>query len=278
MKLAVSMWCYVRSVQDGDMDLTGFVDEAANIGAEGVELLDFFYKNPEAERESVKDRLSSVGLPCAVFSVANNFAKVVDSDRKAQVNRIKFGVDEACFFGAQVVRVFAGDISEGITYDQAWRWIVEGLAESADYAQSKGIKLALENHGKLAGKGSQVRDIVGQVRDRCGHDALGANPDTGNFLLVDQDPVEAVTEVADLAYMCHFKDFEPGPGVFSSLAGLTYTGAVIGEGEVDLGGCASSLRDAGFDGWFSLEYEGTGDPRAEVKRSLANARRILNIV
>lgn len=276
MKLGVSMWCYVRAVQAGQMDLIEFVSEAKRIGADGVELLDFFYKDPESERHEVKNALQTYDIPCGIFSVANNFAKLDEFQRKAQVERIQFGVDEAVFFGAKVVRVFAGDVAEGITYDQARRWIIDGLAESADYAHSKGVKLALENHGKLAGRGDQVTAIIHDVREKCGHDALGANPDTGNFVLVDQDSVEAVSEVANISYMCHFKDFALGDGVYSSLAGDRFKGSVIGEGTVNLRGCVDALAGAGFDGWFSLEYEGEGDPITEVARSLTNARSILS--
>jgi len=271
------MYCYVRAVQAGRLDICSFIEEAKRIGADGVELLDFFYKDPETERHQAKEALAKVGLPCGIFSVANNFAKLDPSERLAQVARIKFGVDEAVFFGAGVVRVFAGDVSEGITYDQARAWIIDGLVESADYAHGKGVKLALENHGKLAGRGDQVKAIVEDVRARCGHDTLGANPDTGNFLLVDQDSAEAVSQVAGCAYMCHFKDFAPGEGVYNSLAGKTYRGTVIGEGAVNLEECVSALKGAGFDGWFSLEYEGEGDPILEVAKSVLNSRQILGL-
>ncbi len=277
MKLGVSMWCYVRTVQSGQIDLLGFVEEAKRIGADGVELLDFFYKDAESERQQVKDRLASLGLPCGIFSVANNFAKTDPQERQAQVKRIQFGVDEALYYGAGVVRVFAGDVSEGITYDQARSWIVDGLSEASIYAHERGIKLALENHGKLAGRGDQVKGIIEDVRSKCGNDALGANPDTGNFLLVDQDSVEAVTQVASLANMAHFKDFTPGDGVYGSLAGKRYRGAVIGEGCVNLPGCVEALKLGGFDGWLSLEYEGEGDPIAEVARSMANARALIGL-
>jgi len=270
------MWCYVRAVQAGQMNLIEFLNEAKRIGADGVELLDFFYKDPHSERDDVKAKLKELDLPCGIFSVANNFATLDTVQRSDQVGRIQFGVDEATFFGAKVVRVFAGDIAEGISSEQARAWIIDGLVESANYASTKGVKLALENHGKLAGRGDQVRAIVEDVRAKCGHDSMGANPDTGNFLLVDQDSAEAVGQVADMAYMCHFKDFAPGDGVYSSLAGTKFKGTVIGEGSVDLSGCVKVLNDAGFDGWFSLEYEGEGDPMVEVEQSLRNAKGILS--
>lgn len=274
-RLAVSMWCYVRAVKSGHMDLPGFIKEARRIGADGVELLDFFYADPSTDRMVAADTLADLSMPCPIFSVANNFAKPSETERQEQVARVRFGVDEAVFYGAQVVRVFAGDLSEGLGYDQARDWIVDGLTEASDYAHDQGIKLALENHGKLAGRASQVTTLVAAVRDRCGHDALGANPDTGNFLLVDEDSAEAVEQLAGIAYMCHFKDFSPGEGPFKSLSGASYQGTVIGEGSVDLAQCVKVARKQGFAGWFSLEYEGAGDPVTEVEQSLQYARRLL---
>jgi sugar phosphate isomerase/epimerase len=277
MNLGVSMWCHVRTFKAGRMDVPAFIQEAARIGADGVELLDFFYKDVEAERPAVLAALEATGLPCPIFSVANNFATADPAERRAALDRILFGVREAKAHGAGVVRVFAGDVSDGIGFDQAREWIVAGLAEASKHAAEAGVRLALENHGKLAGRGDQVAGIVAEARERSGTDALGANPDTGNFLLVDQDPAEAVAEVAGLANMVHFKDFaESADGIYHALSGKRYAGTVIGEGDVPLDACVRNLRSGGFDGWFSLEYEGEGDPFEETERSLANARRVLS--
>lgn len=280
MKLGVSMYSYNAAVRDGRLGIGSFIHEAKNIGAEGVELLDFYYKDVEVDRAEAKAALAETGLPVPIFSVGNNFAKLEASERAEQLARITFGVDEALFYGAHVVRVFAGDVAEGITFDQARAWIVEGLAEASVYAHAKGIKLALENHGTLAGRGEQVRGLIDDVRAKAGNDALGANPDTGNFLIVGQDSHEAIEEVASLAYMVHFKDFVEAPAsyegwCFTQPDGTRLLGACVGEGKVDLAACLGHLKAAGFDGWLSVEYEGPEDPIVAVPRSLANARKFM---
>jgi sugar phosphate isomerase/epimerase len=176
-------------------------------------------------------------------------------------------------FGAPVVRVFAGDIAEGITYDQARAWIVEGLRAAAEYAGQAGIRLALENHGHLAGRGEQVVNLINDV----GHGALGANPDFGNFILVDELPVEAVRAAAPHALMAHAKDFRPSSEGFKSIAGRHFEGTVVGEGEVPVGTCLRELKDAGFTGWVSVEYEGTEDCFTAVPRSVANLRSLMRL-
>jgi sugar phosphate isomerase/epimerase len=274
------MYSYYRSVRSQGMDIPGFIQTAKDAGAEGVELLDFFYKDVQADHAAAERALEATGLPCPIFSVAQNFAKTDPAERSAQLAKIVFGVDEAVAFGAGVVRVFAGDIAEGITYDQAFEWIVEGLSEASKYAAQKGKRLGLENHGKLAGRGDQVRTLIEAVRERSGTDALGANPDTGNFLLVNQPSHEAIRQVAAYATMVHFKDFKPEPTghqgfAYEALDGSRFVGTAVGEGSVDLRKCIQALHEAGYNGWLSVEYEGEEDPMTAVPRSIANAKEIL---
>lgn len=275
MRLGVSMWSYYRPWKEGRIDIPGFVREAKRIGAEGVELLDFFYRDPEAERAAIQEALDETNLPVPIFSVANNFAKLTPEEREAQLKRIQFGVDEARKWGARTVRVFAGDVAPGITFEQARSWIIEGLADASKYAADHGIKLALENHGTLAGRADQVRGLIDAVRARSGNDALGANPDLGNFVLVNQLSHDAVRDLAPIANMVHFKDFNYGDGPFVALDGTKFVGAAVGEGIVNLEQCLLELKVNRFDGWLSVEYEGEEDSFTAVPRCLSNARKFL---
>ncbi len=280
MKVGVSAYSYHGPWSRGEMSLRDIVFDVKRAGAEGVELLDYQFQQPEQGREEALAALREAGLPCPIFSVGPNFAKPDGDERLLELRKVESGVEEARELGAEVVRVFAGDLSEGMDFDEAYEWIVEGLSAAADNARSKGVRLALENHGRLAGRSEQVRRILDDVRRRCGHDALGANPDTGNFLLVGQPSHEALGELAPFASMVHFKDFaraEPGHTghAYESTEGGRYIGTAIGEGEVDLAACLGALRESGFDGWLSIEYEGVEDPRTAVPRSIRNARALL---
>ena len=276
MKLGLSMWSYAAPVRRGELDIPGFIREAGRLGVDGVELLDFFWKDRDAELPLVEAALAETRLPVGVYSVANNFVRTDPTERKASVKKITDGVDNALHFGAKTVRVFAGDIAQGITYEQGLIWIIEGLTEAAAYAYDNHITLALENHGKLAGRSDQVETILKAVASP----ALKANPDTGNFLLVHQASHLAVAQLATRAAMCHFKDFHVVPDDYAGFAyigteGLKFAGTAIGEGDVDLPDCIVSLREAGFDGWLNIEYEGEEDPFVAVARSVAYTRRLL---
>jgi sugar phosphate isomerase/epimerase len=271
------MWSYVSPWKRGQMDIPGFIHECKRLEVDGVELLDYFWKDRDAETPLVKAALKDTGLPVGVYSVSNNFVKPDQSERLAQLNVIKKGVDSANEFGAGIVRVFGGDVnSSGVSFDDALGWIVDGLGAAAEYAQANGVVLALENHGKLAGKSNQVRLILGKVNSP----ALRANPDTGNFLLVHQASHEAVDELVDLAAMVHFKDFRLVPDdyegfAYTSIEGLKFAGMAVGEGDVDLPDCVVSLKKAAFNGWLNIEYEGEEIPQHAVARSVVYTRGLL---
>ncbi len=276
MHFGLSMWSYAAAFRRGQIDIPGFIQEAKRLGVDGVELLDFFWQDRAAELPAVEAALKDTGLPVGVYAVANNFAQPAPEDRAAALTKITDGVDNAVHFGAKTVRVFGGDLGPDLTPDQCLLWMVDGLKDAAAYAYAHGVTLALENHGRLAGRSDQVEMILNAVASP----ALKANPDTGNFLLVHQSPHLAVEALATRAVMCHFKDFHVVPDDYAGFAyvgteGLKFAGTALGEGDVDLAGCLESLHRAGFDGWLNIEYEGEEDPFSGVSRSVDYTRQLL---
>jgi hydroxypyruvate isomerase len=277
MKLGVSMWSVVHPVKEGVIDLLGFLDFAASQEVDGVELLDYFWKDKAAEIPQVKRQLKDLGLDLATYSIGNDFFQPDAEERAKQLAALKEGVDVANQLEVGCLRVFSGSAKPGYQLEDGLNWILEGLAEGAAYAEAHGVVLALENHGLMAGRSDQVRHIIETVNSP----ALRANLDTGNFLLVGQNPTDAARELKDLVALVHLKDFRPaGPEdtthVYTGLDGSKFTGAVVGEGQVDLPTIVGILREAGYTGWLSLEYEGGQDPiTIGVPRSLAAAAKLL---
>jgi sugar phosphate isomerase/epimerase len=276
IKLGISFYSYYANWKREEIDIPAFIRECKRLGVDGVELLEPLWRDKAAEMPAVEAALKETGLAVGVYSVSNNFVKTDPAERSKEVDKIKVGVDMALHYGAKTVRVFAGDIAPGITFDDGFNWIVEGLGFGADYAYANKVTLALENHGKLAGRSDQVEKILKAVANP----ALKANPDTGNFLLVHEASHEAVDRLATRAGMVHFKDFKLMPDdyagfAYSSNQGVKYAGTAVGEGDVDLADCVKSLTEAGFDGWLNIEYEAAEDPMTGVARSVENTLRLL---
>lgn len=265
-----------KYVRGKTMDNVDFIDFVATTKAQGVELLSVFWEDPDKEIPRVRDALRRNNLELACFGASNNLAVSDPDKRKTQLKDITDSVDMAAELGAKVVRVFSGNKEEGVRFEQAKSWIVEGLREAAAHASGKGIVLCLENHGLFAGKADQVLEIIREV----GSPALASTFDTGNFLLVDDDPNEAIDKLKDHVSHVHFKDFMKADDsveghVYTSLSGQRYVGKVPGEGSVDLKYILTALKRNGYDGWLTVEYEGNEEQKEGSIRSINNLAEIL---
>lgn len=208
MNIAVSMWSLHKLYKKGEMDVFGFVDYVAGLGVDGVELLDVFWKDIGSEPRKALDLVKSKGLKVAAYAIGNNLVSPDPNKRSAEVEKIKGSVDMALALETKVVRVFSGDLAHGIRFEDAKGWILEGLSEGAKYAEKKGVVLALENHGLLAGRSAQVKEIIQIV----GSPSLRSTIDTGNFLLVNEKPTDAVRTLSKLAAHVHLKDMKKADG------------------------------------------------------------------
>ena len=276
MRLGLSQWSVRQWFRAGEMDVEGFLTYAKDLGCEGVELLDYFWKDEE-EKQRTPELLERMGLVHSSYSLSNDFADDDAQKRREQLDYMRAGIDDVVMLGAKTSRVFGGNPKEGMSYEKARNYIVEGIKASAEYAASKGVVLALENHGRLCGQADQVLDLIAAV----GSDHFRSNPDLANFTGVMDDPVEATRKLAKYTVHVHAKDILVVPpeqvaeGERRRSDGTALRGCALGEGSVDLAACLDVLREAGFTGFLSVEYEGREDPKTGVPKSVEYVRKLL---
>lgn len=272
MELSLSMWSVHRTVREKGWTVLDFLAFCKEEGINRVELLNVFWKDIEKELPAVLEDLKAKGIQASSYAVANDFAKETPEERAAALKEITDAIPVAKALGVKVIRVFSGNLTESVTYDDALDWIIEGLSKAAAQAQKEGLTLCLENHGKLAGSGVQVKTIL----DRVGSPALRSTFDTGNFLLVDEQPLNALDVLLNDVAHVHFKDFVQTPeGRYKSLAGLSYEGVNLGEGDVELKTIVKRLTDNGYQGAFVLEFEGLGNEAVGIRKSYEYFRSII---
>ncbi|KKI92094.1 AP endonuclease [Bacillus sp. SA1-12] len=263
MKVALSMWSVHKYYFDGIWSVLDFLDFASSTKATGVELLSIFWRDQEKELPLVDEALKKHQLHVSSYAACNNFVSADAEYRNAQLKEVIDAVDMAVHFGINIVRVFTGDLphDQSITYEEGIGYVLEGLSGAAKYAEEKGVLLCIENHGLFAGRSDQVIDVIQKV----GSPALKSTFDTGNFLLVGQNPNDAVVELKDYIRHVHVKDFlkteveEPGH-TLRALTGDLYLGKIPGDGEVDLAYLFSELNGNNYEGWLVVEFEGSEEP------------------
>lgn len=147
----------------------------------------------------------------------------------------------AVLLRTSIVRVTAGSWPKNVGRDQALGFVADCLKRSLDYAEEKGVMLALEDHAEI---GTAIEDFTG-ILDLVNDERLKVNLDTSNPLRSNDSPVELAQRVKHRVVHVHASDVDDG---------LAH--AVAGEGRVPFREIFTVLRSAGFDGWVSLEAGG----------------------
>lgn len=166
------------------------LNRAAELGVQGVMLLEFGSDTPDDEAGSIRNEAERLGLYLEMGGGDTNPESVAGDLMLAGK------------LGARVVKIteridrWSKTVS---LFDQMQRVAAE-LREAAGMAERLGIRLALENHGRLT-----AREHL-WIIERVASDYVGFCLDTGNSLLLGEDPVETVTVMAPYAFTTHFKD------------------------------------------------------------------------
>lgn len=254
MRLACSSYSYHDELAS-EMDLAAFFDVCADeLGVDGVELIDDHL--PGLDPDSL-DRVAALaadrGLDVACLSVFyNDFAKATRAERRADVAAVTDALDAADRLGADVLRAFTGfpglhDRDHGTP--AVWRDVTTCLQECVDYARTAETTLAVENHNH----DGLVRTADDVFRVRSGvNGPLGLVLDLSNYV----DGAASVRRTLHLADHVHAAYDDVAPD--GSEPTYDYYDEML-----------SSLRDAGYDGYVTLEYEGDEDPFEAVPRALS---------
>ncbi|MBI4891869.1 MAG: sugar phosphate isomerase/epimerase [Acidobacteria bacterium] len=137
-------------------------------------------------------------------------------------------------------------------------------------AEAYGIIINIEPHGHFTTRPDFMEEMLGFVDSPC----LRMNMDTGNTFIAGQDPVAFCRRFKDKVSHVHIKDVSDSLAAAArgELTGIAVSHCAIGEGvnAENIRRCIAILREAGFDGVFSIECEGAGGPM--IERSLAWVR------
>ncbi len=142
---------------------------------------------------------------------------------------------------------------DGFTEDDGYAWSVEAFRAAAHYAGRRGAVLVLENHWGLTGTPEGVMRIV----EETGSPWLKVVLDTGNFVHLP-DQYAAMAQLLPHLALVHAKTYAGG-GFMLDI-------------ELDYKQIASLLREAGYNGWLSIEFEGKAHPNEGIPAGVAELR------
>ena len=258
LKTCVSTYSFGGLIGDDQLGIYGVIDKAAEMGFTGIEFTDDGPITLESAPK-IKKYCKDAGIIPVNLCTGADFAKEAPEQRAEQIRKVKEVIDIACMLGVAMVR-----------HD----------SEVTEYAEKKGIRTLTENHGFFSQDAVRVEKLINAV----GHPNFGALVDIGNFMCADEDPALSVGLLAPYAYHVHCKDFyfksgieiAPGEGWFQTRAGNWLRGSVVGFGAAKAAQSLQTLHRAGYDGYYSIEFEGGDDALWGIRTGLANMKRFLN--
>lgn len=286
MKIGVSSYSFQQLISSGEETQLSVMKKAKDMGFDGIEFIDLDPPEGVSEKEyaeMIRAESERLSLPVIAYTISANLLK--DTGLDAEVERICRKVDVAEILGVKCMRHDAAwgmpeSIKSHAGFEQILPTLVEGCKRVTEYAQAKAIVTSIENHGFFC----QDSERVGKIITGVGNANFGVLLDMGNFACADEDSAKATGRLAPYIKHIHAKDFHiksgnalnPGKGFFKSRAGNYLRGAVIGHGDIPVMQCLSVAKNAGYDGWVSIEFEGLEKCLDGIEIGFENLKKMIN--
>ena len=252
IKIGCCAYSYRELINRGKMTLESFIEEAHKIRLDGVELTGYYFQSKERPYLYRLKRLClEKGLPISMVSCGAHLWSAEKEKRENVIEEIKQWIDITHELGAPCLRVFGGRWPPPPEYATEWKSMehavdaaVEVGRACAEYGASRGVVVALENHGGITRFADDVIRIIEEVDSKW----FRLNLDTGNYR---DRPYEDIEK--SIPYTVH---------IHAKVAVKSGTGSV----KLDYEKIRRILDDAEYNGWVSIEYEEKENPLKGVPR------------
>lgn len=281
MKIGVSSYSYSQYLKAGKLDLMSVLQKAADMGFEAIEYIGLPEETDlgrETLAKQIKAEASRLGLDISAYVVGGKLLCETPEAQQSEVERLKGELDIAKLLGVKLFRYdVVGKLPAHRSFESVLAEVVPAMRQIADYGQSLGIMTMIENHGHAF----QDYDRVEKIYHAVNHENFGLLLDIGNFLCADQDNVFCVSRLVHLARHVHLKDFviidyysdESKEKCFKTRACNSLRGTAVGYGDAKTAQCLEILKQAGYDGYVDIEFEGPEDCVKELERGLTFCRK-----
>lgn len=252
---------------------------AGKLGFDGVQIYattgEFSPQTLTPERKArIKKLLRESGLQIsALCGDMGGYGYQIEADNPERIEKTRAIIDLAAEFGVSVVTTHIGVIPNDRNHPR-YQTMLRALKACGSYAAEKQVTLAIET-------GPENADTLLMFVKDAGA-GVGVNLDPANFVMVtDQDPVEAAARLGPYIVHTHAKDgillkktdpkviydcFAVG-GIEALNISDYFIETPLGEGKVDFPRYVEALKQAGFDGYLTIERETGADPVADITQA-----------
>lgn len=264
-----------------DHDIEAFLDTyeemmelIAETGYEAVDITGFEVSVLGVDK--IKSILDKYHLKTSSYIYFAQFAAMDEEGFGERVAKAKQAVDDAISMGTKVL-MLVPQAQENITEytsEEIRAQLIRHWIPVAAYAQEKGIHPVVEDTPDLRlhfCKAEEMKEVLDAVP------GLELVYDSGNMVLVGEDPVAYYDIFAEKTGHIHLKDMRLATeaDTFADVAsdGTKMTCAPTGTGMVDLKSVMKHVREHGYEGWLTVEF--TVDMDNDFRKSLTRSREYL---
>ncbi len=260
-KVSLAQWSLSKPIMEGEMDPMDFAQKASEMGFEGIEYVSQLYTpkiqqnaNPQQGLQEVLDTLKARSERYNVENLIimvdgeGDLASANEKERNQAVENHKKWVDAAQFLGAHSIRVNLFGSEEPGEWKNA---AIDGLKKLSDYAAQKNVNVLVENHGYL----SSNADLLVEVMQGVNLPNAGTLPDFGNFCLKREGG--ARWQAACVEEYPRYEGVEKLMPYAKAVSAKSYDFNEEGqETTIDYGKMLQIVKDAGYNGYIGIEFEG----------------------
>ncbi|MFQ6096196.1 MAG: sugar phosphate isomerase/epimerase family protein, partial [Armatimonadota bacterium] len=195
-----------------------------------------------AKRGPLRRRFEDLGCRIACVSSSASFTAAESEVRQRRLDEVRAYADLASDLGAGLIRVFGGQIPEGVSRSECIKYAGEALRQAAEIAAQHGAKVALETHDAFS-RGREAAELVAAAD----HPACGSLWDVHHPYRQGESIEESLQALGETLLHVHVKDGVRDEGK------VQYR--LLGEGTVPVREALRGLKALGYDGYLSLEWE-----------------------
>lgn len=243
--------------QQVGMDTATGLEHIAHIGFDCVDIFTEAATISKDEIALVAKTAERLSLPIISLPVvAVGLVDFNDPVRDFHVQRCQKFIDLARTWGAKNILLVLGEYiwqREVIPPIAQWQWGLETCRRLGDYADNKGIDIALELEPFRL---SLLHSVDAMVRfvDDCNHPRVRANIDISHLVLSDTSPAD-LSKLKGKAIHVHLSDCD----------GKVHGDLPPGRGVVKFGPYLQAIKELGMEGVVSIELEYSPDPARIVE-------------
>lgn len=233
-------------------------EAASSLGYDAVELrlLDGEVIDPAVDAAAVGRAVAvcrGQGVEVCAFDTSCRFNHSDPDERARQVAELLRWIVLAEKAQVPMLRVFGGQGEPGHSAGEENAWVAESLRQAAPEAERRGVTVALETHDAF----SSVRRVAA-VLNAVDSPRIAALWDSHHPYRVGESAEDVVEALGPRIAHVHVKDARR-----AGLDGANWQLVLVGEGEVPVREQLAALRQGGYAGYVSVEWEKKWHPEIE---------------